>query len=351
MNYSLFVLVATLFLSAIAGCSTGITPTSTGGVPTAPKAQAASHIYTTANGSVLQFSATTSGSVEPTATLSLPSGLSPSMIATDNSGQIYVVASSPSTLESILAYPAGSPIPSRTINLPLLNGSPYLIYAIAVDSAGLLYVEYDYNLPDNTVSGENVPGVNIYSATASGTAIPARTITGSATGLTEAVNDMAVDSVGNIYVAENIPYSTGIVVFSPTANGNVAPSRTISSSSYSLDSVAVDSNGDVFTAGNPLNETSATFGVILEFSSTASGNATPINIITPAGVPSGDIYKVRLNHISNLYAVSRSIVPPLYPSSFYGLNPSATGTSTPFVQFSSTVLNDNTSIDPSLALD
>src|SRR6266496_2907899 len=70
--------------------------------------------------------------------------------------------------------------------------------------------------------------VTVYARTANGDVAPLRTISGAATGLNGPFG-LAVDTVNNELAVANIgnaaPYS--ITVYARTANGNVAPLRTI----------------------------------------------------------------------------------------------------------------------------
>jgi hypothetical protein len=73
----------------------------------------------------------------------------------------------------------------------------------------------------------NTPSVLVFSAGASGNAVPTRVIKGAATGLVSPGN-LAVDSRGNIYVVNG----ANILKFSSTATGNVAPTAAISSAGF-----------------------------------------------------------------------------------------------------------------------
>ena len=57
---------------------------------------------------------------------------------------------------------------------------------------------------------------------------PSRTISGSATGLVNPT-DVAVDSSGTIYVVDagSAPGKSMLLIYAPTANGNVAPTTSI----------------------------------------------------------------------------------------------------------------------------
>lgn len=102
-----------------------------------------------------------------------------------------------------------------------------------MDGAGNLYVTD----PDNGTS----PGVYVFSAASIACTVPpcalnpapvrAITANGATPNNTKLVNptDVTVDGAGNIYVVDagNAPNSSMLLIFSPTANGNVAPSVAI----------------------------------------------------------------------------------------------------------------------------
>jgi hypothetical protein len=86
---------------------------------------------------------------------------------------------------------------------------------LALDRADNLYV---VNGPQSPVQ----PSVRVYAPDARGTPEPVRVIAGSRTGI-EQVTDIAFDSQGDIYLADG----KRVAVFDAGANGNVAPSRTL----------------------------------------------------------------------------------------------------------------------------
>ena len=64
--------------------------------------------------------------------------------------------------------------------------------------------------------------MTVYSSTATGNALPIRTIAGNRTGISEPLG-VAVDTTGRLYVSQ----PNSISVFAPRASGNVAPIATI----------------------------------------------------------------------------------------------------------------------------
>src|ERR1019366_8093724 len=124
------------------------------------------------NNSILQFSAIANGAVNPSSTLTLPTGFGPTCVATDALGQIYVdgALNSYPSIGEVLVYASGSTgtaTPTRTI-----TGGVGVLYApqsMVIDSAGQLYVLTGYT---------SERGVVVYAANANGAATPAHTIQG-----------------------------------------------------------------------------------------------------------------------------------------------------------------------------
>src|SRR5262249_48030290 len=122
------------------------------------------------------------------------------------------------------------------------------------------------------------PSITVYSRTANGNVAPLRTIKGSATGLS-GPSGLALDILHNeLGVPNAIPNS--ITVYSRTAHGNVAPLRTLSGTGTGLNDpsgVAVDTVHDELFVANV-----AGFGpgFITVYSRTAHGNAAPLRSLS-----------------------------------------------------------------------
>jgi sugar lactone lactonase YvrE len=124
--------------------------------------------------------------------------------------------------------------------------------SIRVDSSGKIYVL-------NGEGGAEYTGtVEVFAPGSTGNVAPIARIAGANTGL-RSVNDIAVDSAGNIYVAiegigvGNIPPNIppGILVYPPGSNGNVRPSVTIGGHDTEIQNpygLAIDSKGRLFVA-------------------------------------------------------------------------------------------------------
>jgi hypothetical protein len=144
-------------------------------------------------------------------------GLGSVPIAVDPAGNIYISNADPLAPESVLIFNSsanGNVPPTSTIGGPATTINS--IQGLATDGAGNVYVS-------TTPSDPNaLPEILEFSAGLTGNVAPTRTISGSATTMTESGN-LALDSAGNIYFLNAV----NLLVFAPTATGNVAPTATI----------------------------------------------------------------------------------------------------------------------------
>ncbi len=156
-------------------------------------------------------------------------------VAVDSTGNIYVAnsASFNGGPDTVTAFP---PLASLTGQPNYPDVTPYATISgagtglnspggIAVDSGGNLYVTND-----GSVNG-GADSVTVYAAGANGNAAPSATISGGATGL-DVPFGVAIDSGGNLYVASDGSADGGadsVTVYPAGSSGNAAPSATISS--------------------------------------------------------------------------------------------------------------------------
>jgi 6-phosphogluconolactonase (cycloisomerase 2 family) len=217
--------------------------------------------------SVTDYALAATGNASPTATISgISTGLSfPSGIAVD-ANNIYVtndsISSVPVNTVTVYARNAtGNAKPIATIsgNNTKLN-SPC---GIAVNASHIFVAN----------SGNN--SITVYALTANGNASPVATISGGKTGLIPV--DLAVDA-GHIYVTN----TDSVTIYALTANGNIAPTATISGSNTGLSPGATseaDLNGIAVTATHifVINSSSNS---ILVYPLTANGNIAPTATIS-----------------------------------------------------------------------
>ncbi len=187
--------------------------------------------------------------------------------AVDGVGNIYVLSCSLGyqncTSPSINIY---SPDPFQIVrSLPVGPGTKIQnVYDMTVNAAGEIFVN-------------DGKGIAVFSATADGNVDPVRRIEGAGQSGSFFYPAMTVDASGNLYV----PYSDRIAVFGPKDTGKVAPSRVINVPAGQL---ATDNQGNLYVlAYGKRDDELNPFGVS-EYAATASGNAVPLRYITSSGM-------------------------------------------------------------------
>lgn len=246
----------TLFsLSALISCSGGSPYTASPSPASTSTPKAATNVYVIQNptnfgvgsGTILQFSATATGTASPVSTVAAPTGASFNGIATDSTGNLYVSTSTP-TSEDIREYAAGATTASRilpgtaTTKIGAVDG-------IAASASGEIF------------AAEDSGGIAAFGTAATGDVAPARYILGASQtggGLSTVIvaNAIAADSSDNLYIANKGALGLmPIVVFGPTATGNVAPIRVIGGPLTTIGvvgGIATDSTGNLYVSSNTL---------------------------------------------------------------------------------------------------
>ena len=276
---------------------------------------------------ILQFAKTTSGgSLTPLSTITGPANVIFSALTEDSTGNLYVggyTATSGTTgpgTVNLLEYAAGSSgtaTPLRNLTgtgtgLEQLASNP--ISSIDVDSTGNLYVSAAVAVGSGP-SGRIYAGISEFAPAANGNTAPVRVIAGTATTLTNPIQ-IAVDAAGNIFVADDpaITPPESITIFDPKAIGNAAPTAILGGSNtqiYYVRGVAVDTVGNIYVASlaQPAATNAPTFGgtpSILVFAAGATGNVAPTRVITgtSTSLGSGVIHNLRVDSAGNIYILS-----------------------------------------------
>jgi hypothetical protein len=185
-------------------------------VPSGVAADAKSHVYV----------ANLQGASVAQFTLPTPSP-TPTATATPTPTPVPSPSASPTTTPSPTPVPTSTPIniaPSLYISGATTQiGQPT---GVALDANANIYVSDQ----SSTVCGATRCGaVLVFAPTATGNVAPIRTIAGTNTKLF-APTDVKIDSTGLIYVADSTPAGAGVIyVFAATASGNVAPTTTFQS--------------------------------------------------------------------------------------------------------------------------
>jgi len=226
---------------------------------------------------VLQFHRDANGVAQPFATLNMPANFSFTALTTDSSGQIYVGGSVPTSSTNytweVLVYAAaatGNDAPLRTIVGG--TGSFQVVDAMTVDSMGQVYVVS--NTPPATIA--------VMASTANGAAVPVRRLSWGSTQFNPSPLGsslgIAVDLTGTIYVTSTV----NLLAFPPGASGNVAPVRMISGSNtgfHGLFGVATDASGNVYVLDTLEVPGVSASSSIYEFPPSANGNVAPMRTI------------------------------------------------------------------------
>jgi len=248
--------------------------------PSVSYAQSPFTLYT-ANGNsnaVTEFAPGAGGNAAPATAISGPATglLSPSAIAIDSGGRIYVsnFASGPIGTGSVTIFPlAGAGNVSPTAAIVGVGTQLAGPEGLALDGQGDIYVANFANL------------VTEYASGSSGDALPIASIAGAGTQLA-APTGIAIDASGKIYVTNligGVSAAGSVTVYPPGSNGDAAPLATIAGSNTGLsgpEGIAIDAAGSIYVA-NLVGGSSGT-GSITIYASGSSGDAAPTATISGA---------------------------------------------------------------------
>jgi sugar lactone lactonase YvrE len=249
-------------------------------------------------GSITVYPAGSNGNVAPIATISgAGTGLAePIGIALDSSRNIYVANAYNGY--SITVYQAGSN--GNAAPIAVISGDNTGLYyprGIALDSSGNLYAEGYTNAIGYSV--------NVYPAGSNGNVSPAATIAGADTGLYGPVG-IALDSGGNLYVLNGqtgVTQFGSVIVYPAGSSGDAIPSTTITSNFTGIkgaSSVALDSMGNIYVA----NELSGSGGSINIYPAGSYATGPPIATIAGANTELSGPSRIALDSSGNLFVLN-----------------------------------------------
>ncbi|RXH57612.1 SBBP repeat-containing protein [Granulicella sibirica] len=276
--------------------------------------------------SILRFPKASVGPATPASTITGPANVIFQALAEDASGNLYVGANtynaSPNTGPGgvdLLVYAlgsAGTSAPTRTIagsatGLQNLSSNP--IASLDVDSAGNLFVAADVVVGPNGPGGRIVDGISVFSPSANGNVPPSRVIAGDQTAMSGAIPQIAVTPAGGVYVGVNAYQTPGsILFFPPTATGNIAPTTVLGgplTTIVNISGVAIDSAGNIYVASTTLpttNDIHTEVPSILVFAAGSTGNVAPTRTISGSAADFGFIHNLRVDSTGNIYVLSGS---------------------------------------------
>jgi hypothetical protein len=269
-------------VTRIEGTSTkldGMLPSSSGPYPTGPNAiaiDASGNLWAlvgNANagtgGAILEFKVSDTGNVAPAVNLTgaATTFQSPTSVYVDAAGRIVVADIGTNTVDVFAAGANGNVAPVQVIDVSA-TGRPL---SAVTDGNGDFWVAYT-----GTPSG-----IAKFAHDATGAATPVATISGSNTGIGSA-RSVALDSSGNVWVADDNYMAYAIEMFAAGATGNVAPVHRITGAATTIGravGIAVDASGRAYLA---------TYSNVLVFAAGADGNVAPAQ--TLAGDTSGHTF-------------------------------------------------------------
>jgi hypothetical protein len=325
---------------ALSGCSSdGTTFGDTNGAPSTGVyviQNTAATTTTAATGTILQFSTSASGAATPVSTIANLNVTSLAFLAVDATGDIYTSATEGTTGTSLLEFPvdaSNNAQPTRSIpfNTTTEIAAPT---GLASDPAG------DLVLPE--ASGN----VAVFSSTATGSVAPSDYITGGGPSTLVNATAAAVDTSGNLYIADSGTGVTNpIVVFSAASTG--APTRSIGGALTTLtvgspQGIATDSAGNLY-----ITNVVAGVSSILVFEPTANGNTPPLRDITGSNTLLGCAGGIALDNEGYLYVVSVPTCGSTASPSVLKFSTTGDGNIAPVATFTSSAW---TTLDPNLSI-
>jgi hypothetical protein len=279
------------------------------------------------NHRILRYTPNELGTAMLDSSIDLPAGLTATLVTTDAIGDLYIGGYTASENRSeVLVYEADASdddAPVRTLRL-----HPGKLTALAVDRQSNIYAA-----EKNTQAA-----IYIYSAESSD-ATPARIIHPAAA---VELDDVAVDSAGDVYVSGRSGSASFIREYSPAASGAATAMRTLwAPQGSSFGGIAVDDDGDIFAMqGMTIYEFAggAKFAGNDQLAAGTSGTPEPIQAINlPAKFMSytkeGFSNVLRRDGMGDFFVPATMSGDNGSVNMIYGFASNAQGNATPVIQF------------------
>ncbi len=269
--------------------------------PVSPAPPPTGEIFVTSyeENAVLAYQPGASGNVAPDLRIGRVLA-SPSGVARDRRGRLYVTNA---TLDTISIFAPGAdvnPPPIATIR----GGNAQLNWpeGIALDSSGKIYIA------NSGVAPDFVGSITAYATNADGNVAPSATISGAKTGLRDC-SAIALDSSGRIYVADGGGKFPGSVnVYPAGGHGDIAPIAVIGGSKTGLSSptgVALDSKGRIYVTNTSKDPSSSAVEV---YPAGSNGDVAPIATINGDQTELGNPQGVALDSNDNIFVTNDGLI-------------------------------------------
>ncbi|MBV9480650.1 MAG: hypothetical protein JO249_07845 [Acidobacteria bacterium] len=308
---SKYVVIVSIAIAMAAGCSSSsapLAPARLGLVPGVHLSRSADSLFEPTSArpkyilvgsvplqSILYFKATATGPAKPVATISGTKThiLNPSELFIDG-GQLWLANySTPGgSIGAFNKHKRGNIAPKVYI-----SGSK-----TKLDGQTSLYV-----LPNGDIVSSNAASnsVLVFPPGSNGNVHPAHVIAGSKTRLDNS-NSVWMDPTSQDILVASPGFGggpgNGILAFSPSAKGNVAPLYTIAGSNTTLCQpvgLVIDSQGLIYVTNS--NESGGCTPAILVFASGAEGNVAPIRTIVGSNTTLKTPYRIRVDALGYTY--------------------------------------------------
>jgi sugar lactone lactonase YvrE len=260
----------------------------------------AGNLYVSSGSSIMVYGAGANDGAAPIRTIEgVGTDLDcPAAMALDATGDLYVLNGCDGTITMYAAGADGNATPIRTIGGS--NTGVDSPTGIALDAGRNVYVT---NTGANTTV-TSPRSITVYTAAASGNAVPMRTITGCNTNLGSpespfSPRGIALDAAGNVYVLGRLPASS-IRVYAGTASRGVTLTRTITGCNTGLDGpigIARDRAGNLYVANTWANR-------VTVYAADASENAAPLRTIAGANTGLSNPQGIAVDPAGNLYVAN-----------------------------------------------